>query len=158
SMELSEVVQRAIAKRPDDRFQTAEDFADALMRFWPQTRRVSRTASVFAKARARRPTDEQPYLTSAEPGLTVRITGPRDARLSPAAVPVVSAPPTATPASSPRSSPVATSAGGEPRASAFGELPEFADHTEPDALLRLDAQLRDDAEAAAELDALRSPQ
>lgn len=161
SKELSDVVQRAIAKRPEHRFQTAEDFASALLKFWPQTRRASRTGRAFVDSRVHRSAEDVAYLTSAEPGLTVRITGSRDAQLAPALVPVVS-PSMPTPAQRQRS--VEPPLGPSLRVTGPGErgssvdVPDFGDHTEPDALLQLDAQLREDAHAAAERDAERSPQ
>jgi len=87
SAELCAIVQKAIAKDPDTRFQSAEAFAEGLLPFWPQTRRASRTANVFG-SKALRITESEPHKTSAEPGVTVRVTGERNGHVSPVGVPI----------------------------------------------------------------------
>ncbi len=148
SADLAAVVQRAIAKDASDRFQTAEEFADALLRFWPQTRQALQTASAFSLSRARRRTEDLGHITSVEPRLTVRVTGTRNAELSPLGVlkkvDARERSTTAVRGSDPGDAALAPE--DRPTAIEHG-VPEFADCTEPDALLSLE----DEA-------AMRSPQ
>jgi serine/threonine-protein kinase len=122
--ELCAIVQQAIAKDPDARFQTAEAFAEGLLPFWPQTRRTSRTANVFG-SRASRVNANDPHKTSAEPGLTVRVTGERRGLVSPVGVLVRRITDLGSPS--------------VPKLAAVNAGLEFSDNTEPDALRKSSA-------------------
>ncbi len=119
SRELADVVQRAIAKSPEARYQTAADFAEALIPFWPSSRRGALTAESLIESVRNASGGYSPQRTQAEPHVTVRVTGPRQAlsALALAAPPkrrrvTMSGPPTS------------------------AEIPDFADLTEPDVELR----------------------
>jgi eukaryotic-like serine/threonine-protein kinase len=89
SAELALVVQRAMAKSPRDRFQTAAEFAEALYAFSPQARRSSRTANSFGSKALWRALSA-PSMTVAEPNLTVRLNGSRGRVSSPGPIPKLS--------------------------------------------------------------------
>ncbi len=157
SAELSAVVQRAIAKDPSERYQSAELFADELLRFWPHTRQASRSTSAFSLARARRRTEDVAHITSAEPRITVRVTGTRNTEPSPV---TAFAPPESSrlellsgtgAAARTSTGPIAVqrviAVSAESPTESERELPEFGDPTEPDALLSLEEER-----------AMRSPQ
>lgn len=165
SAELSAVVQRAIAKSPNERFQTAGDFAETLRPFRSRGRGASSTAHFFGLRSVRGSQATSPHITNIEPRLTVRVTGSRgDTASAPGvasvtALPIVNRELRREAISSSSASIAAGRGSGEAQAPpkpgpnrarssapfvelavastpmAMADVPDFADLTEPDAVV-----------------------